>query len=275
MIFLHLHHSANQPLESTAFHPTMFNHLILGTLISHALAYDTLFAFDSAPEIEKRSIASIYNAALAEGGVVTCWHGGDETNQQDALKSAFEAAFPGLILNITVDLSKYHDGKIDELLVNDDVYVDSVILQTLHDYPRWASEGALLNYAPLGFDQIDPAYKDSTSAAWYGVTLWSWSFIWNTAKLHNATLKPEFPSLLDPALKDKLVLTYPNDDDAILYAFDLMYVDNSNFAQINEHLWLTSSKVCSDTVRYGSMLSSARILDGSAELGRQRLWLKI
>jgi hypothetical protein len=234
--FLYLHHTANRPLVSTASHPTMFHRLILGVLVSYALAYDTLFAFDSAPEIEKRPIESIYQAALVEGGVVTCWHGGDEANQQDALKTAFEAAFPGMTLNITVDLSKYHDGKIDELLVNGDVYVDSVILQTLHDYPRWASEGALLNYAPLGFDQIDPAYKDSTSAAWYGVTLWSWSFIWNTAKLHNTTLTPEFPSLLDPALKDKLVITYPNDDDAILYAFDLMYAESSDFTPNDENL---------------------------------------
>ena len=33
----------------------------------------------------------------------------DEKNQQDHLKQAFEARFPGMTLNLTVDLSKYHD----------------------------------------------------------------------------------------------------------------------------------------------------------------------
>lgn len=36
----------------------------------------------------------------------------DEKNQQDSLKEAFEAKFPGLTLNITVDLSKYHDVNV-------------------------------------------------------------------------------------------------------------------------------------------------------------------
>ncbi|KAJ5022576.1 hypothetical protein J3E73DRAFT_373857 [Bipolaris maydis] len=32
----------------------------------------------------------------------------------------------------------------------------------------------------------------------------------------------EWGDRLRPEFKDKLVLTYPNDDDAVLYAFDLM-----------------------------------------------------
>lgn len=37
-----------------------------------------------------------------------------ETNQQDALKQAFEARFSGMTLNVTVDLSKYHDAAFDD-----------------------------------------------------------------------------------------------------------------------------------------------------------------
>ncbi|CRK27175.1 hypothetical protein HYQ45_015365 [Verticillium longisporum] len=132
-------------------------------------AYDNLFAFDSVPEVENRTLEEIHKAALAEGGVVTCWHGGDEPNQQGFLKQLFEERFPGMTLNITVDLSKYHDGRLDEQLANSNVHVDSVILQTLHDFPRWENQGALLNYAPLGFDAIDGAYKNAATAAYYGV----------------------------------------------------------------------------------------------------------
>ena len=32
----------------------------------------------------------------------------------------------------------------------------------------------------------------------------------------------DFADFLNPGLKDKIVVTYPNDDDAVLYAFDLM-----------------------------------------------------
>jgi hypothetical protein len=71
--------------------------------------------------------------------------GGDERNQQDSLKQQFEPRFPGINLNMSVDLSKYHDGAFDQQLVHNNVFVDSIILQTLQDYPRWTADRALLN----------------------------------------------------------------------------------------------------------------------------------
>lgn len=193
-----------------------------GLLGQTALAAADNTTTSTTTTVESRSLDEIYQAALAEGGVVTCWHGGDETTQQDALKAAFEAKFPGVTLNITVDLSKYHDGNLDHQLANDNVYVDSIILQTLHDYPRWADEGALLDYAPLGFDQIYPAFKDASGAArYYGVYVFSWGLLWNTDKLPDASFT-SYDDFLKPEFKDKLVLTYPNDDDAVLWQFDLM-----------------------------------------------------
>ncbi|KAK1955692.1 hypothetical protein LY78DRAFT_686668 [Colletotrichum sublineola] len=106
----------------------------------------------AAAEVETRTIDEIYKAALAEGGVVTLFQGGDERSQANGLKTNFEKRFPGMTLNVTVDVSKYHDGRIDDQIAANNVYVDSAILQTLHDYPRCASQGALLDYAPLGYD---------------------------------------------------------------------------------------------------------------------------
>lgn len=102
--------------------------------------------------VETRTLDQIHAAALKEGGVVTVWGGGDERDGPNPLKTAFEARFPGMTLNMTIDLSKYHDGKINQQLAAKNVYVDSVTLQTLHDFPRWKSEGALLNYKPLGWN---------------------------------------------------------------------------------------------------------------------------
>lgn len=145
------------------------------TLSSLALfAYVSLAA--PAPQTkETRSLDEIYEAAVAEGGVVTLWHGGDEKTQQDSLKAAFEKRFPKMTLNVTVDLSKYHDTNIDSQIANNNVFVDSVILQTLHDYPRWKKEGVLMNYAPLNFDKVYSQFKDA-DAAYSGLFIISWGY---------------------------------------------------------------------------------------------------
>lgn len=199
----------------------MLSLLAVSLFLGQAVAVDRTLGFNAKPTVENRTIDEIYKAAVAEGGVVTLWHGGDEVNQMDFIKTAFETKFPDMKLNLTVDLSKYHDGRIDEQLTGKNVFVDSVMLQTVHDFPRWAREGALMNYAPLGFDQVHPAFKDSVSASWYGVELLFWSNVWNSKKLPNANFS-SFESFLEPEFKDKLVLTYPHDDDAVLFAFDQM-----------------------------------------------------
>ncbi|KAH6961805.1 hypothetical protein BKA56DRAFT_599213 [Ilyonectria sp. MPI-CAGE-AT-0026] len=189
-------------------------------LAAHTAAYDNLLSFNASPQVEKRSLDQIYKAALKEGGTVTAWMGGDEKTQQDAVKQAFEQVFPGMKLNLTVNLSKYHDGNLDEQLAANNVYVDNIALQTVHDFPRWKQEGALLNYAPAGFDKIYPDFKD-VDATYYGYTGLAWQLIWNSDKLKGKGVA-EYPDFLKPEFKGKLALTYPNDDDAILFAFDLI-----------------------------------------------------
>lgn len=129
---------------------------LAASFTSFVSAYDPQLGFNTFVEAETRTIDELHQAALKEGGTVTVWHGGDEKNQQDALKTAFEARFPGMTLNVTVDLSKYHDVKLDQQLATNSVSVDSIILQTLHDFPRWKSQGVLLPYKPLGFESKFP-----------------------------------------------------------------------------------------------------------------------
>ena len=196
-------------------------------LIATGRAFDQLLAFDAASastvEVETRSIDDIYQAAIKEGDTVTLWCGGDEKHQQDALKKAFEERFPRMTLNLTVDFSKYHDGRIDRQLATGDLSVDSAFLQTLHDFPRWDEEGALLHYELVGFDQIYDAFRDP-NGAYYGVFVFAWANIWNSDKLGASDPPKEYTEFLKPEFKDKLVLTYPNDDDAILAAFYFTYV---------------------------------------------------
>ncbi|KAG5640192.1 hypothetical protein DXG03_000643, partial [Asterophora parasitica] len=78
--------------------------LTLAAAVSSALAFETIFKFNASVQVETRSLDDIYQAAKAEGNVVTVWHGGDSITGGDALKEAFEKRFPGITLNITIDL---------------------------------------------------------------------------------------------------------------------------------------------------------------------------
>lgn len=204
---------------------------------SMVLAYPPQLGFNIPIAVENRTLDQIHTAALKEGGTVTVWHGGDETYQQDAVKAAFEARFPGLTLNITVDLSKYHNVNLDRQLATNSLYVDSIVLQTLHDYPRWKAEGDFSTTNPLvmsvsrsiskmmrndlqGEIEIYEDLRDD-DGAFMGLFVYAWSHVWNTQYL-NGSGPVEYTDYLKPEYKDKLVLTFPNDDDAVLYQFNLM-----------------------------------------------------
>jgi hypothetical protein len=80
----------------------------------------------------RRSLDDLYKAALKEGGELTVYAGGDEVTQGFGIKQGFESQFPSMKLNIIVDLSKYHDARIEEQLLRKDLKVDVAQLQTLH-----------------------------------------------------------------------------------------------------------------------------------------------
>ncbi|KXH46358.1 ABC transporter [Colletotrichum nymphaeae SA-01] len=176
--------------------------LLCALLAQQVSAADISLGFNAPQVNENRTIDEIYQAALAEGGIVTCWHGGDEVTQQDGLKRAFETRFPGMTLNITVNRSKYHSVNVDRQLASGrPLEVDTIILQALQDYPR---AGAVRH----------------VRAAYYGFAMNAWSTVWNTQKLTNPPR--EWPDFLKPEYKGKIVLTHPSDDDAIAYIFDLV-----------------------------------------------------
>ncbi|KAJ6649302.1 hypothetical protein Bhyg_04536, partial [Pseudolycoriella hygida] len=170
--------------------------------------------------------------ALAEGGKLIVYAGGDAPDQQDGNRAGFEAAFPGVKVEIIVDFSKYHDARIDHQLETDTLIPDVAHLQTLQDFPRWKKEGVLLNYKPIGWNRVYKGLKDS-DGAYTGVFMIAFSTNVNTELLPNEASWPiKATDYLKPEFKDKLVVTYPNDDDAVLfwfkqvvdkYGFDYLY----------------------------------------------------
>ena len=144
--------------------------------------------------------------------------GGDSPGQQDWTKSQFEQRFPGMTLDIIVDLSKFHDARVEYQLHNNSLVADVVQLQTVQDFPRWKDQGWFMNYRPIGWEQVYPEMKDD--GWYYAITIYVFSnFINHRLLPNNATWPINALDYLKPEFKGKIVATYPNDDDAVLYWF--------------------------------------------------------
>lgn len=165
-----------------------------------------------------QTIPDLYQAAIQEGGTLTIYAGGDEKNQQDQTVQAFKAAFPKVNLNVSVDLSKYQDGRIDQELDSGKLNVDLAFLQTLHDFDRWEAQGVLLNYKPVGSDHVATKFKDR-DGAYTGLIILSFSNVSSGDQVKAEDAPRDARDYLDPKWKSRIVLTYPNDDDAVLYEF--------------------------------------------------------
>lgn len=172
-----------------------------------------------APDVETRSLDEIHRAALAEGGKLVVYAGGDIPNAYAGVERAFMARFPGMSVRIVADLSKYHDARIDLQLARGRLEADVAILQTLQDFDRWKEQGQLLAYKPLDWDAISPGYKDP-DGAFAGIGLIAFSNSYNTGTFQESEAPRDAVDYLDPRLKGRIVLTYPHDDDAVLYQFD-------------------------------------------------------
>lgn len=182
---------------------------------------------------DTRTLDELYELALEEGGKLVVYAGGDAPDQQESNRAGFEAAFPGIRVEMIVDFSKYHDARIDYQLKNGTLVVDVAQLQTLQDFPRWKNEGALLMYKPIGWEHIYAELKDP-EGAFTGVFMDAFTTNVNTELLpDNSTWPVEANDYLEPEFKNKLVVTYPNDDDAVLFWFKQV-VDKYGFSYLEK-----------------------------------------
>ncbi|MFJ5306589.1 ABC transporter substrate-binding protein [Streptomyces sp. NPDC088350] len=171
------------------------------------------------PREETRTLDELYRAALADGGRLVIYAGGDTSTQQDATKAAFRKRFPGIDLTLVVDYSKYHDVRVDNQFATGTLVPDVVQLQTLQDFTRWKEQGRLLPYKPAGFSKVHDGFKDP-QGAWVAIAAIAFSFLYDVAAV--GADAPKSPlELIDPKWKGKIASSYPNDDDAALYLYTL------------------------------------------------------
>lgn len=171
--------------------------------------------------IDTRSLEEIYEAAQKEDGYLNVAFGGDEKYFSDAKKAAFEAAFPKIKLNITTDVSKYHDSRINrQYELNNPYYADIAGLQTSQDFDWWKAAGRLLPYKPPTYTKFWPAFTDNSEGYYMAFAFYSFgSFVYNPAQVAPADVPTSYLDLLDPKWKSKMIITYPNDDDGVTCLF--------------------------------------------------------
>ncbi|WP_405959981.1 extracellular solute-binding protein [Streptomyces sp. NBC_00024] len=168
---------------------------------------------------ETRTLDELYQAALAEGGKLVIYAGGDVSTQADGLRSGFKSRFPGIDLTVVVDYSKYHDVRVDNQFATDTLVPDVVQLQTVQDFVRWKEQGRLLAYKPAGFSKVYAPFKDP-HGAWVAVQVSAFSFMYGPAAVGSDV--PTSPlDLVDAKWKGKIASSYPHDDDAVLYLYAL------------------------------------------------------
>ncbi|KAG6971572.1 hypothetical protein JG688_00004400 [Phytophthora aleatoria] len=189
-------------------------------LFAPIVAAFALLAFSTVAKSgeETKSIDELYAAAVAEGGKLIMYHGGDTPTQQNGLQQAFSERFPGINFTLIVDYSKYHDVRVDNQLETDTLVPDLVALQTLQDFPRWASAGDLLKYKPANFSKIHESLRD-TDGAWMAYKLFTFGYIYNSSALDGLAAPTSPTDLVDPQWAGKIVSSYPNDDDAVLFLY--------------------------------------------------------
>jgi ABC-type Fe3+ transport system substrate-binding protein len=190
--------------------------------------------------IETRSLDDLHKAALAEGGELLVYGGGDLPNGSAGTERAFNARFPGMKLRILTDRSKFHHVRIDNQLALGRLACDAVHILSINAYERWKRDGRLLPYKPAGWDQIYPDLKD-TDAAYVPFTIFAFSTVFNTAQLSEADAPRDALDFLDPKLKGRIALGYPHDDDAMLWQLDRI---------VSEHGWSYMEKLMAQDVTW-------------------------
>ncbi|KAI3416221.1 hypothetical protein GPALN_005765 [Globodera pallida] len=217
----------------------------------------------SKPKIqeEKRTLDQLYAAAVKEGGRLILYAGGDTAGQQDWTKMAFERRFPKIKLDVVVDYSKFHAPRIDYQLANRSLVPDVVQLQTVQDFPRWKEMGVLMPYKPAGWNAIYKDYRDP-DGYFTGIVVYSFSNVVNSRLVPNQSEWPrEAADYLKPKFAGKkLAITYPTDDDAVLFWFKQV-VDKYGWEWViklakQEPIWVRGTQDPADLVENGTALAT-------------------
>lgn len=168
---------------------------------------------------ETRSLDELHRVALAEGGTLTVYGGGDLPNGAASMEKAFMQRFPGMKIRILIDRSKYQGVRIDNQLALDALQCDVAHILAWHYFERWKAAGELVAYKPAHWDSLYPEFRDP-DAEITPVAIYAFATIVNTGLIPEKDAPRDIADMLDPRFKGQIALTYPHDDDSVLYQFE-------------------------------------------------------
>ncbi len=200
--------------------------------------------------VETRTLEELYQAARAEGGNLLVYGGGDLPNGSAGTERAFNQRFPGMKLRILVDRSKYHAVRIDNQMARGKVACDVAHILTIDRFDQWKAEGRLLAYKPLGWDHVYADFRDP-DGAYTAITVFAFSTVYNTAQVTEADAPRDAPDFLHSRFKGRIVLGYPQDDDALLYQFDRI---------VSVHGWQYIERLLTQDVHWVRGSAPARVM---------------
>ena len=175
---------------------------------------------------------ALYQAAKQEG--VLNLYGGGPAASYVARAKKFEQRFAGITVNVVGGFSNRLTSQIDAARKAGQPHADLALLQTIQDFVQWKREGALLAFKPDGWETIADQFKDPDGAFMgHYVTLLAYAY---RADLVDVPVR-SVRDFLAPAFKDKLISTYPHDDDITLYHYARL-VDRYGWGFMDDYMKL-------------------------------------
>jgi len=200
----------------TTVHALLCGLILLGfATVAHAQSPDALYAL-----AKTEKTLALYGAGPPE----PYQHWIDE----------FQKAYPGVTVAFTGGLSTTLDKQVDQQIADKKMVADIAIFQTLQDFVRWKSMGALLLFKPEGYAKIYPPFADE-DGAFTAVSVNLVTYAYNTEHVSAADVPKSALDFLKPLFSGRLITTDPSDDDAGLMAFHAI-VDKYGWGYMDKYL---------------------------------------
>jgi ABC-type Fe3+ transport system substrate-binding protein len=159
---------------------------------------------------------ALYSEAKREGSLN--YYGGGPTATHQRALGEFAKSFPGIDCKLVAGFSNQLAPRIDEQIASNRVEADVAVLQTIQDFARWKRGGALLANRGPNFDQVLGKFKDPDGYS-VGVRVYALTYAYNPALVAPGDVPRSALDFLKPEFSEKIISTYPHDDDITLYLY--------------------------------------------------------
>jgi ABC-type Fe3+ transport system substrate-binding protein len=159
---------------------------------------------------------ALYSEAKREGSLN--YYGGGPTATHQRALGEFAKSFPGIECKLVAGFSNQLAPRIDEQIARNKVEADVAVLQTIQDFERWKRAGALLANRGPNFDQVLGKFKDPDGYS-VGVRVYALAYAYNPALVAPGEVPRSALDFLKPEFSEKIISTYPHDDDITLYLY--------------------------------------------------------